>query len=196
MMRGCTIVQPLLLYYLQQKHMFSIFSKKEIKTKVIDRVFISSTAKQEAILEQVRTNSETLILTWFEESHEQVQNLLQSNNLQAEINLPREIAAHNLSGKAVLFFEHYPLINKEKGLLEKLQLKEAVFYSALDEPLFKHFGGDRIISMMEKLGLSENEAIEHTMITTSIKNAQEKISKSVTNDHTPGHKPTGFLKIL
>jgi hypothetical protein len=174
--------------------MFSFFSKKELETKVVDRVFISSTAKQAAVREQLRNNQSITILTWFEESYDLIQTLIKSNNLQAEIYLPREIAAHNIRGKAVLFLEHYPLINKEKKLLEKLQLKEAIFYSALDEPIFKHFGGGHIISMMEKLGLSENEAIEHPMISSAIKNAQEKISKNVTIDHSALSQADWFSK--
>jgi preprotein translocase subunit SecA len=78
--------------------------------------------------------------------------------------------------------------------LEKLQLKQAIFYSALDEPLFKFFGGDRISSMIEKLGLSENEAIEHQMISTAIKNAQEKISKQVVIDYSAQSQAGWFSK--
>jgi hypothetical protein len=174
--------------------MFSFFGKKETKTKIINWVFGSSKAKQHAIQEQIRNNPDTVIIAWFEESFEQIENLIRSNNLKAEIYLSREPAPHNVSGKRVLFFEHHPLVNKEKELFEKLQLKEAIFYCALDEPLFKYFGGDRIISMMKDLGLAENEAIEHTMITSAIRNAQEKISKKVVFDHSAKSQADWFLK--
>jgi hypothetical protein len=174
--------------------MFSFFGKKEIKTKIIDRVFISSKAKQGVILEQISVDPETIIVTWFDNSYAEIKNLVQSNNLKAEISLSREISAHNIAGKKVLFYEHHPSINKERELLEKLQLKEAIFYSALEEPLFKHFGGNRIISMMEKLGLSENEAIEHQMISSAIKNAQEKISQNAVLDHSAQSQADWFSK--
>jgi hypothetical protein len=174
--------------------MFSFFGKKEIKIKIIDRVFISSKAKQYAIQEQIRNYPDRIIITWFDESYEQIKALLQSNNLKAEIYLSREIPAHNILNKKVLFLEHHPLVEKEKELLEKLQLKQAIFYSALDEPLFKFFGGDRISSMIEKLGLSENEAIEHQMISTAIKNAQEKISKQVVIDYSAQSQAGWFSK--
>lgn len=188
-------MQPLVLYYLHQKHsMFSFLRKKKIKTKITDRVFISSKAKQHAIQEQLCNYPDTVIITWFEESYEQIESLLQFNNFKAGIYLSREIAAHNILNKKVLFLEHHPLVEKEKEMLEKLQLKEAIFYSALDEPLFKHFGTDRIISIVERLGLSENEGIEHTMITNAIKNAQEKISKQVVIDHTAQSQADWFSK--
>lgn len=174
--------------------MFSFFGKKENKTKIVDRVFISSKAKQNAIREQVRSYPDTVIITWFDESYEQVEVLLQADNLKAEIYLARESSLHNISGKKLLFFGRHPLTNKEKDLFEKLQLKEAIFYSALDEPLFKYFGGDRIISMMEKLGLSENEAIEHPMITSAIKNAQDKISERVITEHLAHSQSDWFSK--
>lgn len=92
-----------------------------------------------------------------------METLLQSSNLKAEIYMAKQIAAHHIQNNQVLFFEHYPFLIKENELLEKLQPNEAVFYSALDEPFFKHFSGDKMISLMEKMGLSENEAIEHAI---------------------------------
>jgi hypothetical protein len=174
--------------------MFSFFWKKETKTKIIDRVFLSSEAKYSAILQQICDPSNVVIVTWFEESHGSIEARVQSNHLNAEIYLAREIAAHNIQGKTILFAEHHPLITKQKELLQKLRLKEAVFYSALDEPFFKHFGGDRMISMMEKLGLSGNEAIEHHMITNAIKNVQEKIAKEVIIEHSAQSQAEWFSK--
>jgi hypothetical protein len=171
-----------------------LFDKKQAKVKIIDRVFISSNAKQNAVVEKLRNQSNLVIINWFDESYSQVQSLIQSNNLQAEIYLAREIVAHNIQNKLVLFFEHYPLLAKETELIERLQLIEAVFYSALDEALFKHFGGDRLVSMVQQLGLSENEAIEHSMITSAIKNAQEKLSKEIIVEHFAPSQAGWFSK--
>lgn len=174
--------------------MFSLFGKEDAQTKIIDRVFVSSIAKQNAILEKICNQANSILVTWFDESYRQIETLLQSGNLKAEIYMARQIAAHHIQNNPVLFFEHYPFFIKEKELLEKLQLKEAVFYSALDEPLFIHFGGDKMITLMEKMGLSENEAIEHPMITTAIKNAQEKISKQLVVEHSATSQAEWFSK--
>ena len=162
--------------------------------EIKETVWLNETAKWNNCLERLTQNPNTVIITWFEESYDQIESLLQFNNFKAGIYLSREIAAHNILNKKVLFLEHHPLVEKEKEMLEKLQLKEAIFYSALDEPLFKHFGTDRIISIVERLGLSENEGIEHTMITNAIKNAQEKISKQVVIDHTAQSQADWFSK--
>jgi hypothetical protein len=173
--------------------MFSFF-EKDAKLKVIDRVFVSSMGKQKAILEKINNHPNSIIVTWFEESYRQIEILLQSNNLKVEIYMARQIAAHHIQNNQVLFFEHYPFLIKENELLEKLQLKEAVFYSALDEPIFMHFGGDKMISLIEQMGLSENEAIEHAMISTAIRNAQEKISKGLVVEHSATSQAEWFSK--
>jgi len=174
--------------------MFSLFGKKEFKPKIVDRVFISSKAKINAILEKIQHQPDIILITWFEESYNLLEQLIQSNNLKTEIFTASEIAPHHIQNQTVLFFEHYPLAIKEKELLERLQLREAIFYSALDEPLFKHFGGDKIIATMERMGLSENEAIEHTMITNAIKNAQEKISGEISFEHSASSQSEWFFK--
>ena len=176
--------------------MFSLFGRKEIQPKITDRVFISSVARQNAIVEKARSQRVLVIITWFDESYHLVQSSLQSNNLQTEIYLAREIAAHNIQTRPVLFFEHYPLLQKEIELIRRLQLKEVIFYSALDEPLFKHFGGEKIISLMQKMGLSENEAVEHSMIGAAIRNAQEKLSKEIMVEHTAMSQAEWFSKNL
>jgi hypothetical protein len=174
--------------------MFSFFGKQQARTKIIDRIFVSSIAKQNAILEKIRNQTNSIIITWFDESHTQMENLILSNNLKAEIYMAREIAAHHIHNNPVLFFEHHPFLIKENELLEKLQLKEAAFYSSLEEPIFMHFGSKRIALLMQKMGLSENEAIEHPMITTAIKHAQEKISKELVIEHSATSQAEWFSK--
>jgi hypothetical protein len=86
----------------------------------------------------------------------------------------------------VVFAEHYPLREKEQALFEKLQLNPAIVYSSLTEPLFKAFGGENIISLVQKLGIDENEAMEHKMISNYIIKAQEKLKKKVIIDNSAG----------
>lgn len=170
--------------------MFSLFGKKEDKTKIIDRIFISSGAKQNAIQQKIASEPGLIIIIWFDESYNKVKSL----SFGVEIYLAKEIASHHIQNKNVLFFEHHPLLTKEHELLQRLQLGEAIFYSSLDEPLFMHFGGDKMISLLDKMGLSENEAIEHPMISTAIKNAQEKISNEVMIEQSARSQAEWFSK--
>jgi len=49
------------------------------------------------------------------------------------------------------------------------------FYLALDDDLLRIFGGERMTSMMEKLGMQEGEPIEHSLLSRAIENAQGKV---------------------
>lgn len=49
------------------------------------------------------------------------------------------------------------------------------FYVAMTDSLMQRFGGDRMSSLMERLGLPDDEAIENKMISRSVENAQKKI---------------------
>ncbi|MEK7203693.1 MAG: preprotein translocase subunit SecA, partial [Patescibacteria group bacterium] len=49
------------------------------------------------------------------------------------------------------------------------------FFVSLDDEVIRIFGGERIKSLMERLGFPEDEAIEHGLISKSIEQAQSKI---------------------
>ena len=49
------------------------------------------------------------------------------------------------------------------------------FYLSLEDDLLRIFGGDRITSIMDKLGIDEGEPIEHGLISKAIENAQSKV---------------------
>jgi preprotein translocase subunit SecA len=49
------------------------------------------------------------------------------------------------------------------------------FYLSLEDDLLRIFGSGRLSGIMDKLGMEEDEPIEHTMITRAIENAQRKV---------------------
>ncbi|MCA1792933.1 MAG: preprotein translocase subunit SecA, partial [Desulfobacteraceae bacterium] len=49
------------------------------------------------------------------------------------------------------------------------------FYLSLEDDLLRIFGGERIHSVMDKLGIEEGEHIEHPFISKAIENAQSKV---------------------
>lgn len=49
------------------------------------------------------------------------------------------------------------------------------FYLAMEDDLLRIFGGERMSSIMERLGMEEGEPIEHGMISKAIENAQRKV---------------------
>ncbi len=49
------------------------------------------------------------------------------------------------------------------------------FYLSLEDSLMRIFGSQKIAGLMSKLGMEEGEAIEHTLVTRAIENAQKKV---------------------
>ena len=49
------------------------------------------------------------------------------------------------------------------------------FFLSLEDDLMRIFASDRVVNMMRAMGLKEDEAIEHKMVSKSIENAQGKV---------------------
>ena len=49
------------------------------------------------------------------------------------------------------------------------------FYLSLEDDLLRIFGTDKMMQFMDKMGMSDNEPIEHPWISKSIENAQKKV---------------------
>ena len=158
--------------------MFKLLNSDK-KPKIIDRVFIHKENKWAYSKNILTENSNTVFIAWFDESIDELENYFLRANIQATISKARTINKSQIEGSNIIFIEHYPMKSKELQLLEQLSLKEVVFLTALDEPLLKYFGGEKLITMMQNMGMKEDEAIEHSLITQSIANAQEKIEARI-----------------
>lgn len=92
----------------------------------------------------------------------------------------------NKAGLKVLVLEHHPRRSKDQALLDfAAQLTcepEVRFYFSLDDPLLLHFNGTSIQSLFRKMGIDKSEYLSHSLITTAIANAQEKIESGVSQD--------------
>jgi len=49
------------------------------------------------------------------------------------------------------------------------------FYMSLEDNLLRIFGAERISSIMDRIGIEENQPIEHRLITKAIENAQKRV---------------------
>lgn len=81
------------------------------------------------------------------------------------------------------FTGHYPLPLKEEVIIQKLQTafpkRPLVFHSSIEDPSFGLFGTDKLGELLDKLGMKEDEAIEHTFVTRSMQRAREKVQRMV-----------------
>jgi hypothetical protein len=108
---------------------------------------------------------------------------------------------HALSLKSkiqFLFAEHYPLPGKEIKMLEKLSSSypqsAITFCSSMDDPSFEPFGADRIVAILDQLGLKEDECIEHPMVSKAMANAREKIESKVQHEIAAKSEGEWFLR--
>ena len=154
--------------------MFGLFKKKNNPdaVTVTDKVVISEPAKLALLLEAWNKQPQSVIVCWFEDSLEKITVLLVRDALTAQ-----------RAGRTPIFAEHYPLLSKEQEAFRAMHLEKAVVYSSLREPLFNQFGGERIIQVMQQLGMKETELIEHSMISSAIRKAQDKIEQKTGLDH-------------
>ncbi len=174
--------------------MFNLFKKKEPSVKVIDTVTITETAKLKALLAHWKSDSNIIIVFWFEESLRQAEAYF-SGQTKERITLltSREAGGQQNSGKTIVFAEHYPVRSKEETLYHKLQLTKVQVYSSLDEPFFIRFGGNKIVQLMQRLGVREDEIIQHTMINKAILAAQKKMEKKIVFEQ-PAHSQKNWLE--
>jgi hypothetical protein len=161
-------------------YMFDLFRKSSKGPKVIDKVWLSKQGKLNACAQMVKIDPSVLLVAWFEETFREIESLpgLGQNVIKTE-----HVSYDRVVGRMVVFVEHYPLLSVEHDLYAKLQLKEVPVLSCLEDPLFMAFGGERTIEAMKNLGLSEDEVIGHSMVTRSIRNAQDKIAEKSSTDY-------------
>jgi hypothetical protein len=158
--------------------MFGFFKSSDSKVKVVDKVWMTSAARLQACRAMHQANPHCLFLAWFDETADALKQVVPADAVM----LARDVELQQTHNRIVVFAEHYPLRKTEDELYTRLDLTEANVLSALDEPLFSFFGGERIQEMMRRMGMADHEIVGHSMITKSIKRAQEKLEKRVVSE--------------
>ena len=149
------------------------------------------------------------VVTLFEESHKSLVNYFDSlkvpfqvvnrldeveelhkENKVAVLNADTPGIFGNRTGQqtktSIFIFGRNPALKIENGIIEILSayFPNAMisFCLSLDQPLFKFFGADHIISLMGTLGMKEEEYIEHAMVSKAISRALEKVNKALVTE--------------
>ncbi len=143
---------------------------------IMDLVWISEEAKKGGFIRLIREHPGAVVVSWFDQTRNFFEECLLEEKL-SDISVQRAhmTSSDEVKGKTVLFLEHYPLLSRERRLLKGWKPARILFLTALDEPLFSRFGGDRLIELLQRLGLAETENLEHPLITKSIAQAQRKL---------------------
>ncbi len=162
---------------------FNLFGKKEKDQPsgiFTDKTYISTTAKMNACADLAKKDPATVFITWFPETTRKFKTFFEQHGIaQNRIMEARQTRAALLADKTAVFAEHYPLHSKEIELIKNWTQDHFIVFSAMDEPLFKHFGSEKMIPLMKILGMKEEESIEHSMVSRSIIKGQGKIAAKV-----------------
>jgi hypothetical protein len=99
---------------------------------------------------------------------------------------PSVLTQSSTSELAVIVAEHHPRAKTDLSVIEiveKLPCRATVhFHTSLDDPLLKHFGGEKLVTLVKRLGMDESECIAHRFVTSAIRNAQENLEQKVSHD--------------
>lgn len=164
--------------------MFSWFKKKEpAAPSLMDRVWLNRASAERAIVRAAQAGP-LAVLCFFDDTHARLSAALGAAGLAPGRALVIE-RVDQLSlvpaGAAVIVAERHPVSGFNRALAQKLAtLAPGVTptcYSGLDDPLMKLFGGDRLVEVMRQLGLSEDEPVEHPMISKALTNASQKLEQ-------------------
>lgn len=171
------------------------FKKKKERIVVMDTVWLTEQAKWMGCMEAAKKNKDTVFAVWFDESFRKIEKFFSDNNMPTDhIFITRELGHNYIQKPPLIFVEHYPLFYKEEELYQKLALSPVTVYSSLDEPLFIQFGGGKICELMKKMGMKEDEPIGNELISSSIKNAQEKLKNKITLEQYATSQAEWFFK--
>ncbi len=97
----------------------------------------------------------------------------------------------------IIVADHHPIRSKDQMVIAAVASlpcqAELAFHFSLDDPVMKHFGAETVKSLFERLGVRKDECISHPLVTSAIRNAQEKIEREVGRD-VPTHSAEDWLK--
>ena len=160
--------------------LFNLFGKKEDNAETpvfVDRAYASTAAKMNACAELAKNEPDRLFICWFADTSVKFKEFFRQKGLDENmVTETHHLHGSKLQNKKPVFVEHYPLHTKELELIKHWDATNIIVYSALDEPLFKHFGSDKIIPLMKMMGMKEDEVIEHNLVSKSILKGQQKIA--------------------
>jgi hypothetical protein len=146
----------------------------------VDRVWRDLGARDRALIREA-ANRDLALVAFFEATATHVREQL----LRARPDSAPEVRLAVDVGKlrrppAILVVERHPHPEENRALLIRLsELAPGVvptFFSAIDDPLMRTFGGDRIVALLDALGLEPDEPIEHRMVSEAMANARRKVA--------------------
>ena len=97
-----------------------------------------------------------------------------------DIKLPDEVKA--AGGLAIIGTERHDSRRVDRQLRGRSGRQgdpgSSIFYVSLEDKLMRLFGSEKIAGVVDRLGMEEGEALEHSMLSSSIEKAQKKVEEN------------------
>ena len=97
-----------------------------------------------------------------------------------DIKLPEEVKA--AGGLAIIGTERHDSRRVDRQLRGRSGRQgdpgSSIFYVSLEDKLMRLFGSEKIAGVVDRLGMEEGEALEHSMLSSSIERAQKKVEEN------------------
>ncbi|WP_236621271.1 preprotein translocase subunit SecA [Rhodopirellula sallentina] len=164
-----------------------------------DRIWKTEEAKFSAISERLRElgNGEAvaiLVVSHFEETHERIEDLLREyqGRVPAEAvradrwSLPSAIGSQvdETMFVDVIVAERHPSLEVDEGVVKEFEDRlrcrcRVTYYVSLECPWVVEQTGDFVHTIMDKMGMKDDEPIESAMVTRRITAIQKQIAQNV-----------------
>lgn len=176
------------------------FGKKKPKAQYV--CYMSKILKYKNVLKTFSENPKAqnvILLYFFDQTRVEMGKLLEVSGIRAQdmavADLPTVefnfLNARELKGKympkadAIYVLELHPFFSINEIPMEAMidandkEMMELIYFSGMDEIIPLAFPDGKLVNMMAKLNMDENEAIEHSMVTKSLQRATQKIEADI-----------------
>lgn len=162
--------------------MFNFFSKKKPTYKLSDLIWISDEARTRGCVDLVRAGKYDHVIAWFSSTQKHFHDVFEKEGIAVSVKRYTEVQLKIMSGQRILMLEHYPLLQVETELFQGWEGADIQVASSLDEPWLQSFGIEKVKDLITKLGMKPDEMLSHSLITSSLQNAQKKLEEKVTHE--------------
>lgn len=183
-----------------------LFGSSEPSTVEVlsDRIWMSQQAKWKGIRKEIEERSASgavviLLVAHFADTLEQLDAIAAQPHGGAPVTatlveaLSNDIAVRLKDETATIDLivgERHPLREVDESLLEFAKEVpcrcRVAHHLSLDDPLLKLFSGEWVAGVLKKLGMTENESIQSSMVSRRVKDAQKKIHANAIGDSKVG----------
>ncbi len=161
----------------------ALFSKPERYGQDPDRCYWKSqNAKLAGIFAEASKHSNVTVLAWFEDLYEALKQVPNSASVRVDLADRYLLNPGSMTGEVVFIAETYPLFDKEMQLINVLYragVAKIYVYASLDEDVYRSFGSERILDILDTLGMKDEESIQHSMIDKSVERARKRIASQM-----------------